>query len=506
MLCLNKTPDGAAIVRRMLLKGKLKLITPLIIGGGRSIYGDSDIIVLKDECGQPFIPSSSITGALKHAFADYQYQGNETEYEQNELWFWGGEYTFNKDGECFKRSCQSSLTIADMVMEKYAKASVTIRDGIRIDSKTGVVERRKKFDFETVEPGTAFDFKMEVVIREAFNVELFRSFFNWIAVILSGGKFAIGARTGQGFGRCKLENLNAYEFDYQKPEHVIAWLSTDHSKAQLLYSPLQVPLAFQPRHKEFRLEAGFAIKNALMVGSYSGNPQAPDKVHIKSRDHNGSGDIAVLPGTSFRGALRSRAERIINSLGANGSEALKGLFGWVDDEPGPSEHNKTVRGRIKIEERQIPRETYVEETQSRIKTDRFTGGVINNALFDSMPVWAKEGNEPMVTLELGIKDYKDWEAGLMLLVLKDLWNGDLAVGGEKNVGRGVLQGLSAIISLADQVIEMKQDDDKLLLFRQGNEPGWDGDMAYLLEKKLASLIEHIKNIQTPEKEVTSYAE
>jgi len=30
-------------------------------------------------------------------------------------------------------------------------------------------------------------------------------------------------------------------------------------------------------------------------------------------------------------------------------------------------------------------------------------------------------------------------------VLKDLWCGDLAIGGEKNVGRGVLKGLSATI-------------------------------------------------------------
>ena len=49
--------DSATIVGRMLLKGKLKLIAPLIIGGGRSLYGDSDIVVLKDESGRPFIPS-----------------------------------------------------------------------------------------------------------------------------------------------------------------------------------------------------------------------------------------------------------------------------------------------------------------------------------------------------------------------------------------------------------------------------------------------------------------
>ena len=41
---LNKTLEGAAIVKRILLKAKLELISPLIIGGGRSLYGDSDVI------------------------------------------------------------------------------------------------------------------------------------------------------------------------------------------------------------------------------------------------------------------------------------------------------------------------------------------------------------------------------------------------------------------------------------------------------------------------------
>ncbi|ABI69814.1 RAMP superfamily CRISPR-associated protein [Syntrophomonas wolfei] len=503
---LNKSLEGAAIVKRMLLKAKLRLISPLIIGGGRSLYGDSDVIVLKDENGQPFIPSSSITGALKHAFDEYEYKGGASDYKKNKLWFWGGEYQLKEDGEYIKRSCQSAFVIADMMVPEGCRAPVTIRDGIKINRKTGIVETHKKFDFEIVEPGIAFDFKMEVVIRKAFNIELFRSFFNWITAILSGGEFAIGARTGQGFGCCKLEDLTAYEFDYRKPEHIIAWLSADHSNMPLVYDPLQLPRAFHPQHKQFHIKAEFNIKNALIVGSYSGNPQAPDKVHIKSRNHNQSKDIAILPGTSLRGAIRSRAERIINTLGGNGLDELKELFGWVDDKPGSPEHKEAIRGRIKIEEKQIAGESYCEEIQYRTRIDRFTGGVINNALFDSMPIWSKEGNKSMVTLELSIKDYKDWEAGLMLLVLKDLWNGDLAIGGEKNVGRGVLRGLSANISMEDVKIEMKRDGEQLLIYRQGDKPGWDEKIADMLEKKVSSLIKHIANSKETGNEVKPDAE
>ncbi len=495
--------DSATIVGRMLLKGKLKLIAPLIIGGGRSLYGDSDIVVLKDESGRPFIPSSSITGALKHAFEDHKYLGDETNYEENKLWFWGGEYNFGKNGEITRRSCQSALVIADMMISEGSKAMVRLRDGIKIDHKTGIVESGKKFDFEIVQPGTVFDFEMEVAVREAFNIDIFRSIFDWIAVVLSSGEFAIGARTGQGFGLCKLENLTAHEFNYENRDHITAWLSRDLSAAQIAYDPEKVPLPFQPRSKTFRIEAAFAVKSALIVGSYPGNTQAPDKVHISSQNYNGYGDIAVLPGTSLRGAIRYRAERIIKTLNDNGDDGLRELFGWVDDKPGSSE--KPIKGRIRIKEKQIPKNTYREEIQSRIRIDRFTGGVINNALFDSMPIWAQQGNEPMVTLDLEIQGFEDWEAGLMLLVLKDLWNGDLAVGGEKNVGRGVLQGVSAIISIDDQKIEMRQDGENLLLYYQGNDPGWDDSIAELLEDKGASLLKHLKENSTGRKEVTSNA-
>jgi len=493
MQCLNKLSEGvdAAIVKRIILKGKLKLISPLIIGGGRSLYGDSDIIVLKDENGQPFIPSSSITGALKHAFEDYEYQGSGTDYEQNKLWFWGGQYSLKEKEECIKTSCQSSLIIADMKVNKDKKALISLRDGIRIDRKTGVVESGKKFDFELVEPGIAFEFKMEVIIRQAFSEELFCSFFNWIAVILSGGEFAIGARTGQGFGLCQLENINVFEFDYQNKEHIIAWLLGDYTGMQLL-NPDFTSTAFLPKQKNLVINAEFKIKNSLIVGAYPGNPQAPDKVHIKSQNHDGSGEIAVLPGTSLRGAIRSRSEKIINTLQANGNELLSELFGWVDDQPDSNGDKRVIKSRVKIRESQINKDTYAEEIQYRIQIDRFTGGVINNALFDSMPLWSKDGIESIVTLELSIKAYKNWEAGLMLLVLKDLWNGDLAIGGEKNVGRGVLQGLSATITCDDQIIEMKQVGEELLVYRQGYNPSWDKEAAKILEEKVEALLKHIE--------------
>ena len=41
---------------------------------------------------------------------------------------------------------------------------------------------------------------------------------------------------------------------------------------------------------------------------------------------------------------------------------------------------------------------------------------------------------------------KDYEVGLLLLLLKDLWTGDLPVGSTSNIGRGRLQGKESTIT------------------------------------------------------------
>ena len=69
--------------------------------------------------------------------------------------------------------------------------------------------------------------------------------------------------------------------------------------------------------------------------------------------------------------------------------------------------------------------------------------------------------EKINNVRITIRDSKDYEAGLMLLVLKDLWTGDLAVGGEKNIGRGVLEGFSADIIWDDESIHLEKDITKI---------------------------------------------
>ena len=51
--------------------------------------------------------------------------------------------------------------------------------------------------------------------------------------------------------------------------------------------------------------------------------------------------------------------------------------------------------------------------------------------------------------------------GLMLLVLKDLWTGDLSIGGEKAIGRGVFNGIFADLVLSESRIGLTDNLEAL---------------------------------------------
>jgi hypothetical protein len=56
------------------------------------------------------------------------------------------------------------------------------------------------------------------------------------------------------------------------------------------------------------------------------------------------------------------------------------------------------------------------------------------------------------------------------MVLKDLWTGDLVLGGEGSVGRGVLQGEEATMTLKEKtwILSQANEDSPLVLTGSGN--------------------------------------
>ncbi len=429
-----------SVIAKFVLLGELEALSPLMVGTGS---GDViDAVVLRGYEGNlPFIPATALAGVLRHSLASKP----RTTVER---YFWGD--TVGSDS-----GSQSHLAVSDLLPVVGVIPRIVVRDGIRIDSTTGIVADGAKFNFEVVEPGATFAVRLEATVRgwdgKEENASEFESILCRIKSLCEAEGFSLGAMTTRGFGRLKLKNARLFRYDF--PADGAAWFAflasaTPQEENRRNFKVDQTT----PTPSVFSISAKLAIKSSLIIGSAPDTPDAPDKSHLQS---NGA---PVLSGTSLRGAMRSRAERIAATLGGEqGVELLNEVFGWVDPDNGKKAVRSTpLKSRISIDESVI--KNVVPAVQSRIRIDRFTGGVAHGALFDSMPLWNSGESEVSVKVRLGdfTPGADDWIAGLLLQLLKDLWNGDLPVGGEKSIGRGVLAGKSAEVSWCGRSVGIVQ--------------------------------------------------
>jgi hypothetical protein len=146
-----------------------------------------------------------------------------------------------------------------------------------------------------------------------------------------------------------------------------------------------------------------------------------------------------------------------------------------EDEPSGS--------RVLSEESQLSGTT--DWVQQRVKIDRFTGGSFPAALFSEQPAYG--GDAATVAVDLTLRKPQDHEIGLLLLVLKDLWSGDVVLGGEGGVGRGRLKGLEATLThrSAEQVREwqLAQRADGLEISGTGSAEELEGFVSVLNDRR-----------------------
>ncbi|RPI19843.1 MAG: hypothetical protein EHM58_00175 [Ignavibacteriae bacterium] len=439
------------------LTGKIELLSPLRIGSGED--NNTDIDILKDSSGKPFIPATSFIGVLRHYFINFN---DADEKEKEELTkFWG--YHKIQGVNTKSTSIQSSIKCSDLfVIDEIAvpvDELTSVREGVKIDIKTGMTVKEAKFDFEIAERGIKFDLNMIVDYKEE-NYKFLLKLMNTIKSELEAGNISIGSKTTSGLGKIKLIDPFLEVYDFSIKNDVIKWLKNENGKG----ITKDYNEKFNLNTNMFSIDAWFKVKTSLIVKSYPSDPTMPDAIHIQSCGKD------VLPGTSLRGAIRSRAIKILNTkFNGKSEKIIDNLFGFVKEgkqyDKDGKEKDNSAKSRIIIEENLI--DNCQAEIQTRIKIDRFTGGTIKGALMESMPLFNEEGTEKEKSIRVSIKisNYKRdkaYEAGLMLLILKDLWTGDLPIGGEKNIGRGVLEGIEATISdgIKEIIINKKLDLEK----------------------------------------------
>jgi CRISPR/Cas system CSM-associated protein Csm3 (group 7 of RAMP superfamily) len=224
---------------------------------------------------------------------------------------------------------------------------------------------------------------------------------------------------------------------------MLAWLrATDAAELAMPPHPqiaaaLGITTLLSDQRQRVTLELHCAVDGAMLVRAPAPlqNGRTPDVIQLSE------GGQLIIPGSSIAGALRARATRIL-SLIAPGSVLLEKIFG-----PATIDNTKTgFASRLTVDDATITEATQL--VQARVSIDRFTGGAYDGALFAEQPAF---GGTTTLRLMLRCDNKLPAEpaTGLLLLLLKDLWTGDLPLGGGISIGRGRLRGLSAVLTIFD---------------------------------------------------------
>lgn len=459
----NQWQNPRNLRERIVVTGILTLETPTHIGneGGDGLL---DMPIYLDALDRsPLLPGSSLAGALRNYVRQADAKLAATLF---------GDVTSEADssGLNVSRTRESLLLVDDAL--GYAPGNepvrVELRDGVTIDPKSRTADDAKKYDMELVAAGTQFPLSFELCLRKNEDAATLLQAFALALHGLATGAIHLGKRKRRGFGRCRVDGWQIQRFNMQTTVGMLDWLRYDPIAAlaqlkmtqpatltQDIFQGLRVTaLAAQPF--ACTIDAYFRLNGSLLIRSLPAGTDDADMVHLRSwrKGEKGYQAQSVLSGTSLAGALRARALRIANTIGKKGESFIDTLFGYRNKETA-AERARIKRGenpftasRLWVEETEVKKPEML--VQSRVKIDRFTGGSYPGALFSQEAAWGADETRVQVKLNLQATantNRQDAEIGLLLLLLKDLWTGDLPLGGESSVGRGRLAGEYATIMI-----------------------------------------------------------
>lgn len=300
------------------------------------------------------------------------------------------------------------LVVSDCVFSRTAGRCT--RPRLRINGAAGAADNGGKFDVTHIGSGSSFCFSLTWLGLRVCEEEL--AAVERMLAALHSGEIRLGAQKSSGFGRVEL-TVRKKSFDLVDPADRAAWLADDFSG-----TPLALPETPRPRNVTFvvsgqadslLIKAGAPLMNGTGKGQYTPNLT--------------EGGRAVLPGSSVKGAVRARAEMIAGFLNLP-RELTEDLFGR---RPGDGDNGRP--GRVFFEDGRLTEEK--PRQISRIRINRFTGGVIREGLFTEEPL--------SCGVELCVSAPDEPAAcGLLLYALRDLGLGLYNLGSGGSIGRGYL--------------------------------------------------------------------
>jgi len=430
---MAKTDDRHSIVTRITAQGIWRSLAPVHIGGDDQFDSNVDMPLARDKSGNFYVPGASLAGATRNHLARAGaatfdiYRAGEEDNVLNTLF----GHSLRQDKG---KAAYASLLVFH---EASAVGSPVpwVRDGVAIKPETGNARDKGKYNSQVLPAGTGFLIRLQLLLYDQLPNDVSepdaRQMFRWLLECFREEGVRIGGRTRKGFGIGEVDQWTLREFDLRKRLEALDWLEwkgwrggTEIGLDDLAPKPLL------PIKDRLTIQADFRIRTSLLVRAGGDDPNGPDKVQFAE------GGQRLIPGTSLAGVLRHRIERIVNTTVGGGESFGRDLFG-IANVPGIPES----AGRVTVTE--VILNGGACAIQSRVSIDRFTGGSLEARLFDEAPYWGASNAAEHLHVRITIDHPSLEELRFTLAAFKDLWLGDLPVGGEASVGRGVLMGVRA---------------------------------------------------------------
>lgn len=465
----------ANIVRKVIFKVPVELKSPLRIGCGYD-DGITDLLVLKSADGRPLVPATSLAGVLRQQIREL--------YDERLANLCFGQIDDSKKAKA--ENGQSRIYVDDLILD-IAGEGYLHRDGVAIDDYTGIGIDGAKFDYEAVDRGASGTLQMEITLRaadieeaQALDSRVFRhpdaadfwdDFNKTLADILYTG-IHVGSLTAKGFGllTSASEEVPFYTFDFYKAGEFYKWLDYLDAGQQTDYQLPDSSASYRPERVQYPedtlvMDLQFGLKSSLLVRDYNAGGQSDSSViSVQMKNH----DDFVIPGTTIKGVIRHRAQHLLRQIfpdSEHSQDFINHLMGYANESKGVGQQS-----HLMVHEAYIPSSQVRLHKQTRNRIDRLTGGTIEGALFSEAPIWRNKDFSAPVHFKWRVKKCQDREAGLLFLVMRDLWMGNVPIGGGAAIGRGVLQGQRCHLQFKQWDIVL-EGDGKQALSIQGMQQG-----------------------------------
>lgn len=411
-----------------------ELTQPLHVG---SAGGNNEEILIHPVTGLPFLQATGIAGVLR-SYMDRTGQD--------------ADGLFGESGNEDAKECHIAVT--DGRFTDPEKIRMEKRPHVKISRETGSVSSAKikgtaksagqKFDMDYIGAGASFSFDLYIKSEGSREEEDNKAVLDMLSA-LNDHEIQFGGKRSEGCGQVKVSEVLFRQFAMTEETGRAAWARED-ALSTSEYKNETASLSTGD-NRDYILTLSGKTENDILIKAIAVNEFGEGNADAKNI-RNAQKEY-IIPGSSIKGAVRDRAEKICAYLKDNGTDCgglIARTFGEAADGAeegiaGNAAFSDAVIGSVE-EIDKIP-------LQHRIHVDKFTGGVFYKGLF------AENNAAGSIKLVIHVHpgDFQQKSAAVLLLALRDLAAGLYNLGSGYSVGKGFMAPEKLTLKTPDGVAE-----------------------------------------------------